>query len=65
VDSGDEKIPQLGDEEPGAPAHTAERAAQAAQPKELVTMIRSCKPVIVLLGALAALDLAAALLASR
>jgi hypothetical protein len=65
VDSGNEKIPQLGDEEPGARAHTARTAAQAAQPKELVTMIRSCKPVIVLLGALAALDLAAALLASR
>ena len=28
-------------------------------------MIRSCKPVIVLLGALTALDLAAAVLASR
>jgi hypothetical protein len=65
VDGGNEKIPRQGDEEPGELAHTARTAARAGQPKELVTMIRSCKPVIVLLGALTALDLAAALLASR
>jgi hypothetical protein len=65
VDGSNEKIPQPGDEEPGPAAHTARRAAGAAQPKELVIMIRSCKPVIVLLGALTALDLVAAVLASR
>ena len=67
VDGDIFKIPRPGDEVPGASAHTAEKAAWAAQPetKELVTMNRSNKPVIVLLGALTALDLAAAVLASR
>lgn len=67
VDGAAAKIPRPGDEVPGASAHTAERAARAAQPEteELVIMIRSYKPVIVLLGALTALDLVSAVLASR
>jgi hypothetical protein len=65
VDGRNEKIPQPGDEEAGTPAHTARTAARAARTKELVTMIRTYKPVIVLLGVLTALDLAAAVLASR
>jgi hypothetical protein len=65
VDGRNEKIPQPGDEEPGTPAHTARTAARAARTKELVTMIRTYKPVTVLLGVLTALDLAAAVLASR
>jgi hypothetical protein len=65
VDGATAKIPHPADEGPGRSAHTAQTAAQAAQPKELVIMIRSYKPVIVLLGALTALDLVAAVLASQ